>query len=91
MYSSFAYKGLFARFCSIFAIYIDDICQHMLGYKRKKAALTKVSVRLGCLDGTPSTSMYACGVTMAGLMNRKKKKPPMSEQMAPSFASGYLR
>lgn len=43
---------------------------------------TKVNVRLGCFAGTPSTNMYACGVTMAGLMKRRKKKPPMSEQMA---------
>ena len=43
---------------------------------------TKVRVRRGCLAGTPSTSIYACGVTMAGLINRRKKKPPMSEQMA---------
>jgi hypothetical protein len=34
--------------------------------------------------------MYACGVTMAGLMNRRKKKPPMREQMEASDASGYF-
>ena len=52
--------------------------------------LTKVRVRLGCFAGTPSTSMYACGVTMAGLMKRRKKKPPISEQMEASEASGYF-
>jgi len=34
--------------------------------------------------------MYACGVTIAGLMKRRKKKPPMSEQIAMSVASGYF-
>ena len=53
--------------------------------------LTNVNVRLGCFAGTPSTSMYACGVTMAGLMNRRKKNPPMREQMEASDASGYFR
>ena len=49
---------------------------------RHRKPHTKVRVRRGCLAGTPSTSIYACGVTMAGLINRRKKKPPMSEQMA---------
>lgn len=44
--------------------------------------LTSVNVLRGCLAGTPSTNMYAWGVTIAGLMKRKKKKPPMREQMA---------
>lgn len=43
---------------------------------------TKVNVRRGCLAGTPSTSMYACGVTIAGLMKRRKKKPPIKEHIA---------
>jgi hypothetical protein len=53
--------------------------------------LTRVKVLLGCFAGTPSTSMYACGVTTAGLMNLRKKKPPMREQMDASDASGYFR
>jgi hypothetical protein len=44
--------------------------------------LTSVNVRRGCFAGTPSTNMYAWGVTIAGLMKRRKKKPPMREQMA---------
>jgi len=35
--------------------------------------------------------MYACGVTIAGLMKRKKKNPPISELMEASDASGYFR
>jgi len=34
--------------------------------------------------------MYACGVTIAGLMNLKKKNPPINEQMEASVASGYF-
>jgi hypothetical protein len=34
--------------------------------------------------------MYACGVTIAGLMNLKKKNPPIKEQMEASVASGYF-
>lgn len=52
---------------------------------------SSVSVLRGCLAGTLSMSMYAWGVTIAGLMNRRKKKPPMREQMARSVTSGYLR
>lgn len=32
--------------------------------------------------------MYACGVTIAGLMNRRKKKPPINEHILASDASG---
>ena len=34
--------------------------------------------------------MYACGVTTAGLMNRRKKNPPIKEHIDASLASGYF-
>jgi hypothetical protein len=34
--------------------------------------------------------MYACGVTIAGLMNLKKKNPPIKEHIEASVASGYF-
>jgi len=34
--------------------------------------------------------MHACGVTIAGLINLKKKKPPIKEQILKSVASGYF-
>lgn len=48
------------------------------------SARTRVRVLRGCfaLVGSESMSMYACGVTIAGLTKRRKKKPPMREQMA---------
>jgi hypothetical protein len=86
MYASFEYDGLFAKFWSIFAIYNRD----QPSLDRRSPIRTRVNVRLGCLAGTPSTNMYACGVTTAGLMKRRKKNPPISEQMAMSVASGYF-
>jgi hypothetical protein len=57
---------------------------------RRSVPRTRVNVRLGCFAGTPSTNIYACGVTTAGLIKRRKKNPPISEQIAMSVASGYF-
>ena len=40
-----------------------------------------VSVLLGLSSGSFSMSMYDFGVTIAGLMKRRKKKPPIRVQM----------
>jgi hypothetical protein len=58
--------------------------ERMKGKKEEEGERTRVRVRRGCLAlaGRLSMSMYACGVTMAGLMKRRKKKPPIKEQMA---------
>ena len=42
---------------------------------------TYVRVRLAFSPGLASINMYDLGVTMAGLMKRRKKKPPIRVQM----------
>ena len=50
-----------------------------------------VNVRIGYLPGGPSTNIYVCGVTIAGLTNLKKKNPPINVHIINSVASGYFR
>jgi hypothetical protein len=60
----------------------NRLATHFKLDRQQKLMLTNVKVRRGCFAGTPSTNMYAWGVTTAGLINRKKKNPPISEQIA---------
>jgi hypothetical protein len=64
---------------SVCCIETTKLCRH-----------TRVRVRLGLSAGFCSISMYDLGVTIAGLMKRRKKKPPIKVQTVWSWASGYF-